>query len=92
MKKKIIAKNLKEVADILADPTKIITDLAISVKNDKYDPKARVTEEGFQISKDFILAMYRKMRQSNGKDITATFKNCKTLGDCTVSVTIAKAK
>ena len=87
MSKEFTASTPEEIQDVLDDPNKIITEVKLTMENKDKDPNAGVTEEGFEISADFILAMYRKAKKSNA-NIEASFNRCAKLGNATVRIIV----
>lgn len=85
--KSFTTSSLKEIRAALKDPKKIITKLRIEFDNLSPNRQVEITEEGFDIPREYILSMYKKAKASNA-DITSTFSNCRTLGNATVTVKI----
>lgn len=77
---------------IIDDKNIDVTELSVSIGNEGYDEEEAPTEVGFEVPRDLILSLYRKMKAANGSDISAEFKRCKTLGHATVTVKIEAAK
>lgn len=77
----------EEIQEALKDPNATINELTITISNTQ-ENGSEVTEDGFAISKDTVLALYNKAKEANAKDISMTFKDCRSLGNATVTISV----
>lgn len=82
--------NYDKVMDAIKDPKKILRKLTMSLENEK--PQGPMTDEGFSVPKDLLVAAFNKMRKSNASKLEMSFNECAKLMGYSVKIVITSPK
>lgn len=85
--KKFTASTPEEIKVALEDPNKIVTEVNVTIDNKDKKADDPVTEEGFEISRDLLVAMYHKAKESNAS-VKIKLSKCAKLGNATVTIIV----